>query len=98
CHQHIDPPGFALESFDPIGGFRTNYRSTEKGKQPTNLLYGRRINEYRIGLPVDASGVTVDGQQFAGIRKFKNILLSQTDQVAKNLVSQLIVYSTGGDI
>ncbi|PHS00438.1 MAG: hypothetical protein COA78_23925 [Blastopirellula sp.] len=98
CHQHIDPPGFALESFDPIGGYRTNYRSTEKGRRPTKQLLGRNIHEYRIGLPVDASGVTVDGQQFAGIRKFKNILLSQTDQVAKNLVSQLMVYSTGGDI
>lgn len=28
CHQSIDPPGFALESFDPIGGFRTNYRAS----------------------------------------------------------------------
>ena len=25
CHQKIDPAGFALEFFDPIGGFRTRY-------------------------------------------------------------------------
>lgn len=25
CHRHIDPPGFALESFDAIGTFRGNY-------------------------------------------------------------------------
>lgn len=25
CHKLIDPPGFALESFDPIGGWRTRY-------------------------------------------------------------------------
>ncbi len=25
CHQHIDPPGFALESFDPAGKFRKQY-------------------------------------------------------------------------
>ena len=25
CHQKIDPLGFALESFDPIGGWRTKY-------------------------------------------------------------------------
>lgn len=25
CHQKIDPPGFALENFDPIGRWRTHY-------------------------------------------------------------------------
>src|SRR5204863_4119726 len=27
CHSKIDPPGFALESFDVIGGWRDHYRS-----------------------------------------------------------------------
>ena len=27
CHQEIDPLGFALEQFDPIGGLRTRYPS-----------------------------------------------------------------------
>lgn len=26
CHAHIDPPGFALESFNPIGAWRGHYR------------------------------------------------------------------------
>lgn len=30
CHQKIDPPGFALENFDPIGGWRTHYPSGKK--------------------------------------------------------------------
>lgn len=25
CHQKIDPAGFALEFYDPVGGFRTHY-------------------------------------------------------------------------
>jgi hypothetical protein len=25
CHHTIDPPGFALENFDPVGGWRANY-------------------------------------------------------------------------
>lgn len=25
CHRKIDPPGFALENFDPVGGWRNNY-------------------------------------------------------------------------
>ncbi len=31
CHLTIDPPGFALESFDPVGRWRTNYGIDEKG-------------------------------------------------------------------
>ncbi len=31
CHMTIDPPGFALESFDPVGGWRTRYGIDEKG-------------------------------------------------------------------
>jgi hypothetical protein len=98
CHQHIDPPGFALECFDPIGGFRKRYRSTEKGDWPTRKLFGRRIREYKEGRPVDASGVTADGNQFDGIREFKQHLLESKDQVARNLISQLVVYATGGEI
>ena len=30
CHKHIDPPGFALESFDAIGRWRGHYRLGEK--------------------------------------------------------------------
>src|SRR5438445_5695823 len=32
CHAKIDPPGFALESFDVIGGFREYYRTSGNGK------------------------------------------------------------------
>ena len=30
CHQKIDPPGFALENFDPIGRWRTVYGKSKK--------------------------------------------------------------------
>lgn len=98
CHQHIDPPGFALESFDPIGGFRTRYRSTGQGDWPTRTLFGRRVYEYREGLAVDSSGVTAVGESFHGIRDFKRNLLLKTDRVAGNLIAQLIVYATGGEL
>ena len=98
CHQHIDPPGFALESFNPIGGFRTRYRTTGKGDWSKHRIHGRRVNEYRLGRHVDASGVTFDGQKFAGIRRFRDLLLAQEEQVARHFISQLVVYSTGGEI
>src|SRR5207253_5813133 len=35
CHSRIDPPGFALESFDVIGGWRDYYRTTGRGDAVT---------------------------------------------------------------
>ena len=98
CHREIDPPGFALESFDPIGGFRTRYRSTGEGDRPDGDLFGRRINEYRLGQPVDPSGTTRDGDSFGGIREFKQFLLKQEEQVARNFLRQLVAYATGAEI
>jgi hypothetical protein len=89
CHREIDPPGFALESFDVIGGFRTHYRTHKDG---------RKIWEYKIGLPVDASGQLPTGEPFSDITQYKKMLLSQKEQVARSLVKNLIVYSTGAKI
>jgi len=98
CHVHIDPPGFALENFDPIGGYRTRYRSTGEGDKPTEQLFGRPIREYRLGQPVDASGVTPDGTNFNGITEYKQWLMQQQDQITRHFLSQLIAYSTGAEI
>ena len=35
CHQHIDPPGFALENYDPIGRWRGHY-TTEATHLPVD--------------------------------------------------------------
>ena len=95
CHRVIDPPGFALEAFDPIGGFRTNYRV------PSQPFDGRRLYAppYKEGPPVDASGVTPEGNAFAGIEEYKHLLLKQgLDQVARHLASSMFVFSTGAEI
>jgi hypothetical protein len=39
CHARIDPPGFALESFDVMGGWRVNYRSVGKGEPVPGKRY-----------------------------------------------------------
>ena len=98
CHREIDPPGFALESFNPIGGYRTRYRSTGKGDRPTTKLFGRTIREYRLGPRVDASGTTAGGEKFAGIREFKRHLLKKEEQIARHVLNQLIAYATGAEI
>ncbi len=95
CHREIDPPGFALESFDPIGSFRTRYRATAGSGGGFSLFRGKT---YKQGPAVDPSGVMADGQQFSGINEFKELLLGHKEQVARNFVSRLVVYATGGEI
>ena len=94
CHRKIDPPGFALESFDPIGGFRTHYRASVGGRRPAYVVR----KQYTKGPPVDASGITADGKKFSGVREFKRHLLGRKERVAKHMISQLVVYSTGAEI
>ena len=98
CHAKIDPPGFALECFDVIGGFRDRYRSQDKGDQ-TTVKNSRNKRQYiKLGLAVDATGELADGRTFAGIQDFKKLLLGQSDQVLSALTEKIVIYSTGAGI
>jgi hypothetical protein len=92
CHKKIDPPGFALESFDVIGGWREHYRSlTNNGERDSQ---GRRV---RPGPPVDPADVLGDGRRFRDIDEFKQLLLADRDQLARNLAEKLLAYATGAE-
>ena len=93
CHRKIDPPGFALESFDCIGGWRENYRVTGSGESV--VVEGRRMS-YHKGKKVDPSDVTEDGKPFQNIDEFRQLLLRDKDQLARALTTKLFTYSTGG--
>jgi hypothetical protein len=95
CHAKIDPPGFALESFDVIGGWRTRYRSLGEGDVPDKAdTYGRGVG-YKVALPVDCAGETANGKTFAKVEDFKKILLEDPRQIARNLTQQMLIYATG---
>lgn len=97
CHQFIDPPGFALESFDPIGGFRDFYRASAKTKAGTVQLAGYSGRPIYRGPDVEKGGVTHDGKAFADIREYKRILLDEPDLIARNLAQKLLTYATGAE-
>ncbi len=98
CHGKIDPPGFALECFDPVGNYRQQYRLS-KGVQRTAVVGLRFLHkDYNLGPPVDCTGQTEEGHQFNDIRDFKQHLMKSKEQVARNLVSQLITFATGAEI
>jgi hypothetical protein len=93
CHAKIDPPGFALENYDVEGGWQTNYRSLGRQfKSPPNL---KRV-QWRVGPPVDASGVTADGKAFADLKEFKQkVLLADPEAFTLALTRKLAAYGSG---
>jgi hypothetical protein len=98
CHKNIDPPGFALENFDVIGGWRERYRSLGAGDKPTWKFEGRDIWEYKVGKPVDPSGEMPDGRAFKDIRDFKNLLLNSQEWILHCVTEKLLIYSTGAGV
>jgi hypothetical protein len=99
CHRKMDPPGFALESFDVLGGYRTRYRSMGTGDSPgQGMILPRIWPGFKLGPTVDASGVLPDGRKFANFPEFQNLLASQPKVLLKNFAEQLAVYSTGRPI
>jgi uncharacterized protein DUF1588/uncharacterized protein DUF1585/uncharacterized protein DUF1592 len=91
CHAKIDPPGFALESFDVIGGWRDSYRTTGNGK-PVEVD-GRRM-PYRDGKKVDPAD-EFNSAKFADIDEFKQLLLKDKDRLARSLAEKVLTYATG---
>jgi mono/diheme cytochrome c family protein len=88
CHARFDPYGFALESFDVMGNFRTKYRAVDstapKGK-----------SKWKDGLPVDSTGVTPDGKAFAGVTQLREMLAKNPEALARGVTRLLLTYATG---
>lgn len=108
CHARFDPPGFALESYDVIGGWRDFYRATEGKKAPEfsrifrsyltpEAEFKNHVN-FRDGQPVDASGELVDGRKFVTLREYQALLNGELPVFSRNLANQLVVYATGAPV
>jgi hypothetical protein len=100
CHRKIDPPGFALESFDVMGGWRDRYRAVSPDVKPEpGIGMSGQIYAFHYALPVDSSGALPNGPTYHDIREFKRLLLEHEEQtVVRNLIRQLAIYATGAPI
>jgi mono/diheme cytochrome c family protein len=85
CHRTIDPPGFALENFDPAGQWRDHYLAFDKGKR-------------KQGAEVDASDTLPDGRRFRDFAEFRALVAADPDRLARSLAGHLLVYGTGAEL
>ncbi len=97
CHEKIDPPGFALESFNPVGGWRENFRSLGEGEKVEDLVHGVRVR-YRVGPGVDSSGVLSDGREFSGYREFRDLLAAEDQVLARAFTEKMLTFLTGREM
>jgi mono/diheme cytochrome c family protein len=86
CHKAIDPLGFVLENFDPVGRWRDHYPLyvEEKGKS-------RRVD----GAKIDASGMLPDGQTLNDIQDLKRWLKDNPEPFVCCISEKLLSYATG---
>lgn len=100
CHAHIDPLGFALESYDVIGGWRDRYRispapNQRNGVEWFTLSVNQRDMRLALGPKVDASDALPDGRKFSDLVELKKLLLAEPDAIARGLAEKLLIYATG---
>jgi hypothetical protein len=99
CHVKMDPPGFALESFDVMGARRDRYRAVAENVKP---VPGYGLNgqafAFHYGLPVDAAGELPDGRAFGDVKQFKRLISGDEASIARNLARQLVVFATGAPV
>ena len=88
CHHRIDPVGFALEEFDPIGGHRDRYRSLGAGEKVER-------RNYKVALRVDSAGETPDGVAFQSYPEFREWLARDPERIARSLAQKLMIYGCG---
>ncbi len=97
CHNAIDPPGFALENFNPIGTWRDRFRSLGEGDKVTDLVHGRKV-QFKLGQPVDATGQTADGDRFETFNQFRALLTRDPDRLARAFATKLLTFASGREM
>jgi hypothetical protein len=99
CHRKIDPPGFVLEAFDPIGRHRDFYRTTETGEKlkEVRAFFGGHYGDvkYLKGAAVDTRCELPGAGEIADVRAYKAVLAARPELLARSLVRKLATFATG---
>lgn len=86
CHKRIDPLGFVLENFDPIGRWRTHYPANPSDQKDAELNTADRI-ESTVTLP--------NGTQLEDVRDLREFVVNNIDSFARCIAEKLLTYATG---
>jgi hypothetical protein len=81
CHRKIDPLGFSLEAYDPVGRWRKKYPAANKKTKPAEI---------------DTTGEFPSGETYTDFATFKKVIHdTRADHFTRHLIRQLLTYTTG---
>lgn len=97
CHKKIDPLGFVMEQFDPVGRWREYYPIYTEAASTTlkEEFYANQGEGTRLGQRIDASATMQDGTVLNDVRDLKRYLLANMELFTTCLTEKLLIYSTG---
>ena len=97
CHSRIDPLGFALEYYDPVGRKRSEYRHVEElPVQKEGTTFTKKLNFTEV--PIDATMTLPNGREVRDLPTLKAALMADKERILKGIIGKLISYAHGREV
>ena len=97
CHSKIDPLGFALEYYDPVGRKRVNYRHVEEVPDLEKATaFTKKIQFTEV--PIEASMKLPNGREVRDMLTLKAALMKDKERILKGILEKLISYAHGREV
>ena len=97
CHSKIDPFGFALEYYDPVGRKRNEYRHVkELPVERDGTTFTKKLKFTKV--PIEATMKLPNGREVRDLPTLKAALMADKELILKGIIGKLISYAHGREI
>ena len=97
CHSKIDPLGFALEYYDPVGRKRSEYRHVEELPiEREDTTFTRKLKFTKV--PIEAAMKLPNGLEVRDLPTLKAALMVDKERIFKGIIGKLISYAHGREV
>ncbi len=97
CHSKIDPLGFALEYYDPVGRKRSEYRHVEElSVEREGTSFAKKLKFTSV--PIEAAMKLPDGREVRDLPTLKSALMADKERILKGIIGKLISYAHGREV
>ena len=94
CHSKIDPLGFALEYYDPVGRKRSEYRHVEElSVEREGTTFQKKLKFTKV--PIDATMKLPNGREVSDLPTLKAALMADKERILKGIIGKLVSYAHG---